>query len=187
MEQKNRITLWTAQSRLVIDTLEREGTYYVKKEYIKNKYQETTWSFSIAYSYFVKKASGIISRPDGAESPVWLYKDSKWAFTGSDAELLKFSIPKEEVVLFDLRKWNRILNLSPLGDEKRQAEFEYELKRQGIMTYSDIFSKPYYPMLKNQIMKSWDSLFEDDIQEELYTQGAVWVLKKEWLCSGNNL
>ncbi|XCP84559.1 DUF3841 domain-containing protein [Roseburia hominis] len=187
MEVKDHITLWTSQSRQVIDVLERDGHCLVKKEYISKKYQETTWSFSIAYSYFAKRAAEKIARPEGAESPFWLYRDPKWAVTGPDAKLLKFQIPREEVILFDLRKWNRILNLSPLGDEKRQKEFEQELKRQGIMAYSDVFEKPYYPLLKNRIIKSWDLLFEDTSQEELYTQGAAWVLRKEWLCGEHSL
>jgi len=182
MTEQNKVTMWTAQTDRVLKTLEEDKVYYVKKRYVDAKYQETAWSFRIAYQFLADEMAARIPQPSGAESPVWLYWDPGWAMSGPGDHLMKLEIPWEEVLLFDLRKWNRILNLSFVGTAKEQAEFEKELDRQGISAASEVFEKPFYPMLKQKIMKSWKNLFDESTFEEKYVQGAVWYLKKEWIC-----
>ena len=58
-------------------------------------------------------------------------------------------------------------------------EFEKELQRQGVRDSMEIFSKPFYPLLKNRVQKSWDRIFEIEHVEPQYIQGAVWCIKKE--------
>lgn len=93
-------------------------------------------------------------------------------------------IPREELLLFDRRKWNRILNLSYIGTEEEEREFEKRLRRQGVMDSTDVFSQPYYPQMKAEIKKSWRRLFEEIPEEGMEAkniQGAVWRLKQEWI------
>ncbi len=175
----NEFRLWTSQADIVLDTIERDGTYYVKKYYVEQKYQETAWIFKTAYEWFAKQAQMRISRPAGAEFPVWMFMDGKWAGNNVGYHLMELSVPKEEVVLFDLRDWNRILNLSYVGEDGN--EFEKYLRKQGIMASSDVFLKPYYPVLRQQIVKSWDRLFEAGDIPETYIQAAAWQIKREWI------
>ena len=51
-----KTTLWTCQSRTVIDTIIESGVYHVKKEYIHNKYKEVSCIFLEAYNWFVFNA-----------------------------------------------------------------------------------------------------------------------------------
>lgn len=183
MEERCR-RMFTAQADRVMETLARDGIYYVKKRYIHQKYQETAWIFREAYDFFILHASEMIDKPLEAESPVWLFEDPVWAMPDPGTCRLQLEIPETELVLFDRRKWNRILNLSYVGTEKEEQEFDARMKRQGVMDASDVFLKPYYPQLKAEIKKSWKRLFEDFREEDMERkdiQGAVWRLKQEWI------
>lgn len=195
---KPTITMYTCQTKTVLDVIDRDSISYVKQIYIDQKYQETAWIFKEAYTFFVNHASRLLERPKAAQSPFWLFHDPGWAKPDQNSIQLRVEVPREEILFFDLRKWNRILNLNLIGTEEEEKEFERELERWGIMHSSDIFLNSFYPMLKNKVKNSWKKLFEDsqDIIQELeerrfgrfgnkdtdYIQGAVWCLKKEWIC-----
>lgn len=181
MEQSSDVIMWAAQMPIVLETLERDGVSYVKSEYIDKKYGEVAWVFKTAYDFFVRKFCLMVEKPEQAESPVWLYKDPKWAGANQGIVLMKLEIPKDQLVYFDLRRWSQILNLSYIGDEKEKALFEQEMNNQGVNDVFDVFTKPYYPILKSKIIQSWDKLFDIEGVEESYLQGAVWMLKKEWI------
>ncbi len=197
-EKKRRtITMYTSQSKPVVDAVRRDGISYVKQVYIEQKYQDTTWIFKEAYHFFNSYAKQIVEKPVQAESPVWVFHDPKWAQPDQNSSQLKLKIPLDEIILFDLRKWNRILNLNLLGTKEEEGQFAAELERWGIIDSSDIFSGNFYPALKRKIKSSWVRLFADgeDILQELqkgrflqfgnedtdYIQGAVWNLKQEWV------
>lgn len=191
------VTMYTCQTKTVLDTVERDSVSYVKQEYIDQKYQETAWIFREAYGFFISRAAKLLEKPESAQSPVWLFHDSRWAKPDQNSSRLKLRVPLEELLLFDLRKWNRILNLDLIGTGEEERKFEEELHRWGIMHSSDLFRNSFYPMQKNRVKNSWNLLFEDtqDILQELregqcekfgnqdmdYIQGAVWCIKKEWI------
>lgn len=179
--ETNNVIMWTAQTQIVRDVIEKNGVSYVKKEYIRKKYAETAWIFETAYNYFIKKFELQVEKPVEAESPVWIFKDPKWAGAGQDAQLIKLQIPKDEMVFFDRVKWNRILNLSYVGSDAESTKFDIQMRQQGVNDVFDVFAKPYYPVLKKKIMKSWDGVFEIEGLNDSDMQGAVWCLKKEWL------
>lgn len=181
MGQNSDVIMWAAQMPVVLEKLERDGVSYVKREYIDKKYGEVAWVFKTAYDFFIQKFRKMVEKPEQAESPVWLYKDPKWAGANQGVVMMKLGIPKDQVVYFDTRKWSQILNLSYLGDETEKVDFEREMKGQGVNDVYDIFAKPYYPILKSKVIKSWDRLFDIEEVEECYLQGAVWYLKKEWI------
>ena len=174
------VEMWSVQTQQVLDTLKRDGVYYVKNHYINEKYQETAWIFKEAYRFFIKKAGELVKKPAEAESPVWLFCDKRLACPEPGSYRIKLKIPKEELILFDTRKWSKILNLSYVGTEQEEKPFAQGLQRRGIMFPSDVFEQPYYPTLKAEVIRSWDRLFEE-CTEPLYTQGAVWKIEKGWL------
>lgn len=195
--ETDTLIMYTSQTKPVLDAIRRDGISYVKLEYINQKYQDTAWIFQEAYRFFSRYAAQALKRPVQAESPVWLFHDPKWAKPDQNSSQLKLEIPLDEVILFDLRKWNRILNLELIGTGEEEYEFAEELRKWGVKASSDVFSCAFYPMLKSKIKNSWEKLFEDseDILLELkegnfhkfgnentdYIQGAVWNLKQEWI------
>ena len=191
------ITMYTCQTKPVTDAIMRDGISYVKQKYIDYKYQDIAWIFKEAYHFFNHHAVQILTRPEQAESPVWVFHDPKWAQPDQGSSQLKLEIPLDEIILFDLRKWNRILNLNLIGTKEEEEKFARELESWRIQDSSDVFAGDFYPMLKNKIKKSWKKLFEDseEILRELqegrfrqfgnedtdYIQGAVWCLKEKWI------
>ena len=173
--------LWTLQSELVVSILQEKGIVQVKQEFLRQKYEDTAWIFQTAYRFLSQKMEQKIPRPKGSESPFWLFCDPKWAGNAGENCLLQCLIPEEEVLLFDLRKWSQVLNLSYVGSEQKQEEFRQKLYRQGVKDPLELFRTPLYPLLKQEVIKSWDDILCIDGVEEQYLQGACWQLKKEWL------
>ena len=177
------VILFTSQQPVVLEALERNGRSVVRREYIDKKYGDTSWVFQEAYSFFRQNASALLPKPEDAESPVWLYRDSRWCFMGPDSLLMTFRIPREQLLFFDRRVWNRILNLEYLGkSEKDERNFENELIRLGLNNTHKLFSTSFYPMQKRKVRDSWKTLFTsaEGCPEE-YLQAAVWELRMEWL------
>lgn len=175
------LKMWTVQTGRVLDTLAEDGVYFVKERYIKEKYGSTAWIFQQAYRFFSKRAQTLVDRPEEAESPVWMFYDKRWAVPGEGAYQIELRIPKTELVTFDLRLWSKVLNLSYMGTEKQEEAFEQKLRQMGICDTIDVFEKPYYPLLKSEIIKSWEYLFIAGCQDRQYMQGAAWMLRKEWI------
>lgn len=176
------VTLWTAQRQIVLDTLALSGLYQVKGFYVEEKYQEAAWSFQEAYSFFRESAPSRLPRPEGAESGVWLYSDPKWLELSHDTHLLKFEIPSDKVLLFDMRLWNRILNLEYIGADRRDQEaFQQDLERSGLKNTIPLFRTPFYPMLRRRVRQSWQRLFDSDKCPVSYRQAGTWELRSEWL------
>jgi hypothetical protein len=178
----SELLLYTAQAPVVTEALERDGVSRVRKAYVDQKYGETAWVFQTAYAFFRREMALRIPPPPGAESPVWLYADSRWCFMGPESRLLCFRVPKEQALVFDRRLWNRILNLEYLGrDEADEARFQKELAGIGLNGTQPVFSTAFYPLQKRKIQDSWKRLFAPAEIPEVYRQAAVWELRREWL------
>ena len=176
-----QITVYAAQRPVVREILEREGVYHVKQRFIDKKYGESAWIFNTAYSFFRQEASKRLPMPEGAESAIWLYCDQRMAVGGDDAEILEFSIPEANLIFFDSRLWQRILNLKYIGkDEADQKAFDSELQAMGI-DGTKVFSSNFYPTQKQQILQSWNRLFDSGTCDLVVRQAAAWELRKEWL------
>lgn len=173
------ITMYCTQTDLVWDIVDKDGVNYVKQAYITKKYQDTAWIFDTAYKFFRQEAVKIISKPQEAESPIWMYRDKKWAVPNAGCRRMCLEIPKDELILFDQRTWTKILNMEYVGTDEEITAFEQEYKRQGVHDPLDIMKSAFYPLLAQKIKKSWQHLFTDPLPEETYWQGAVWYLKKK--------
>ena len=54
-DDTQNVIMWTAKEDIVLETVERDGVSFVRKEYIDKKYGETAWIFKTAYSFSAKK------------------------------------------------------------------------------------------------------------------------------------
>lgn len=183
MHGQEKIKVWTAQSRIVLDTIENTGTYHVKRDFILKKYQEISRLFLEPYDWFVRQAAARVSPPPGAEYAVWVYLNSSMVSNAGPGDyLIEADIPQDQVILFDEGKWLRILNLAyiPSTPEDGRA-FKDKLDKYGLSQDSQAFLSNFYPQFKREIVKSWDRLFDDSIVLTGNKMGAVWELKKEWV------
>ena len=132
MFTEGRCEVWTGQTSQVLDTIKKEQRYVVKRAYVDQKYKETAWSFQEAYRYLAEAVKERLPRPADAESPVWVYRDAGYIGAGADIHYMKLEVLVEDILFFDLRKWNRILNLSYIGEsEEEERQFEKWLKSSG--------------------------------------------------------
>ncbi|RCW46344.1 MULTISPECIES: DUF3841 domain-containing protein [unclassified Halanaerobium] len=179
-----KVKLWTQQSKKVKDLLFKEKRLTVKKRYIKRKYGSEAEIFLKAYDFFVSEAKKIVQKPEDAEYPFWAAADPKSVLNGGGGFLIKLQVPKEKIIFFDKKKWNKILNLSYIADDQKDLEeHQKALKKWGITDDSEVMLSPYYPVLKNKIRQSWQKLFEseNDGFNSAKRGAAVWVLCSEWV------
>lgn len=185
-KSNKKIRLYTSQREIVLDTIRDKGIYHVKKEFIIKKYEEVANVFLEPYNWFVRNAINIVPKPEGAEYPIWLFTDLKYVENHEDSQILEIEVDIENVILFDPFKWNRILNLAYIPkDEKDWIQYNESLERQGINNESSIYMTSFFPHLKQKVRKSWDFLFEDNIDLSKPNQAALWELRREWIVSDN--
>lgn len=184
----NKVKLYTSQSPIVIEVLDKEKILHVRRRFIQNKYEEVSKIFLEAYDWYVCKAQNIVGKPEGAGYPVWAFTEADYAGHYPGSYLVTLEVPVEEVIFFRMKDWSKILNLSYLSlDEKDEDRFMDKLKSYNINNESDVFTKPYYPLLKAEVKKSWDNLFMYDklIKSNLISkkilQASLWEIKSEWV------
>lgn len=182
------ITLFTAQTQVVLDAIERDGYSRVKREFIQRKYGDGTWVFQQAYSFFAQNAPRYVEPPEGAESGIWCFRDWRLALAGAGCSLIELEVPKDQAVLFDSRLWNRMLNLEYIGkDEADEEAFEKRITSMGLKISADAFSTSFYPTVKREIQQSWQRLFGSaDNCPDAYVQAGIWEIRREWITSVRN-
>jgi len=183
------VTLYSPQAPVVIDTLNRDGICFSRREYVAKKYEESAPVFLAAYDWFVKEAKKYLPKPEGAEYPYWAFLDPANVDQSAGNQALVLQVPAEEAVFFDLYDWNKILCLQYIGEtEAEEMAFRRALPDYGIRRESDIILTNFYPDLKRQVQESWKRLFRHntavragDMSGIHRMQAGLWCLKKEWL------
>lgn len=155
----NKIKLYTSQSDIVLQIIEKDGVCYSKKEFVSKKYSESSNIFITAYSWFVKEAEKIVKKPEKAEYPYWAFKDLYNVDDSAGGNILTLKVPLEEAIFFDLFDWNKIICMKYIGVcEEDEKEFKENIKKLGLKE-TNIMLTNFYPELKMQIMESWKFLF----------------------------
>lgn len=192
MDHKDHtITLYCAQTALVLDALQRDGICYSKAEYVEKKYDESSAIFLTAYQWFAKNAAKLVPPPEGAELPYWAFGSPYSVDASGGGKFLTLQVPADEVILFDLYDWNRILCMKLLPeDDAEERAFRTELRQRGL-TEEQVMLTGFYPELKEQIIASWQRLFRhhDALRAGNADgvgglQAALWRLKREWITAG---
>ena len=182
------VKLYAIQAPQVLDAIERDGVCYSKSDYVRRKYGESAPVFLTAYGWFVQEAEKIVPKPVGAEYPYWAFQDPHSIDTSAGGILLKLRVPCDEAVFFDVRDWNRILQLSYLGlSEIEERAFSQELAKRGL-NGNQIMLTAFYPEWKQAVMESWKRLFRHhkeilagDTAGVESVQAALWRIKREWI------
>lgn len=169
MTESSKIKVWTAQANIVVDTIEEKGIYHVERKFIQNKYQEISSIFLEAYDWFINRYAAIIPRPLGAEYAIWVYPDPQMISNyGPGDNILEIDVPMENLIFFDQAKWNKILNLSYIPESPSDEDrFTKEVAKQGLDLESKAVTTHFYPLLKREIIKSWDRLFDDSCKRTI--------------------
>lgn len=186
--KRDKITLYSPQSSQVAEIIRREGVCFSRPEFISKKYGESAPLFLTVYSWFVREAAKIVPPPPGASFPYWAVADPKSVDRSAGGELLVLSVPADQVILFDLYDWNKILQLRPLTDDpQEEKELLQELSLRGL-DLNKVMLSSFYPDFRERIMESWQRLFRHHqalLQGECSGVGAVqaalWCIRREWV------
>lgn len=183
--ESNTIILYSSQTDIVMNVIEREGVCYSKEEYIRRKYQESAPVFLTAYSWFVSQMPKYVPKPERAEFPYWAFADL-YSVDQSD-NILHLSVPKDEAVFFDVMDWNKIMRLSYIGENEAEEKAIFEDMAMRGLNWNDVMLTSFYPDWKKKIMESWNRLFrhheaikEGDCSGVHSVQAGLWQIKKNW-------
>ena len=185
----NTIRLYTSQMPPVLSAIERDGFCMSKEAYVQRKYQESASSFLTVYEWFAKKAATIVPKPDGAELPYWAFEDIyNVDASNCDDHVLTLDVPRNQVVLFDMYDWTKLMQFSYLGEtEQEEKEFKEQLSQCGLTEY-DVMMSQFYPEWKQKIFASWERLFchhdaliRGEKTAARSVQAALWKIEKDWI------
>lgn len=187
-ETGHTIRLYTYQADAVVEAIKKEGVCFSKEAYVRKKYMESARIFTTAYSWFVKEAERIVPKPEGAEYPYWAFKDLYSVDQSGGGNVMTLEVPLDEVVLFDLYDWNKIICMKYIGeDQQDEEEFHQQLAQCGLKE-TDVMLTNFYPEWKQKILESWSRLFRSDTQikqgnlENVRSvQAGLWRIREEWI------
>jgi hypothetical protein len=182
----NTIKLWTRQHQNILKPLEEFGVYYVKKEYLLEKFDTISDYYLSIYNWYIERAERIVPRPKDAEYPVWLSTSDEMMLQPTENNvILELEVPRDKVVLTDSEKWGYVSNFWYLPiDKEDEIRFNKELKKLGIGDESELYmghKGNFYPHLRNKIIRSWERFFEENIEITPITQATLWEIRKEWI------
>lgn len=187
--EHQHITLYTQQTDAVVEKLLEKGYHFAKREFIERKYAEVSGVFLDAYAWFTNAAAQLVPRPQEADSPIWAFADARYLESHPGHRILTLRIPIEQAVFFRMGDWSKRLNLRYIGKtEAEELAFAQKLERFGIAYEGDVYTKPFYPHLKKELMDSWANLFRYDaaIKEtgrvpHADMQAGLWLIDAQWM------
>lgn len=179
-----KIIVWSKQHKSVWEELKRTGRYTAKRGYIKKDLEEHADLVLEVYDWYVKKVSKKYPKPEDAEYPVWVSMIHEATMLPSEGTvILELEIDKEDIMPVNISKWGTILNYSYLAKDEKDSIRHKELLKAYRTTDAKAYMTQFYPEIKNEIIKSWDLLFDDSIlinkNNEKY--GTIWEVRKEWI------
>lgn len=183
MSMKEKIKIWTRQNINILNILENEARYIVKKEYIENKLEDCAKYYFEVYSWYAMKANEIVPKPYDVKYPIWVSTAPDFMLQRTPGTIiLELLVDKDLVIEMDVEKWGRIVNLwyVPLNRKDEDA-YDKKLKDYGISNHSNAYMSSFYPQLKSEIIKSWNRLFDNSYSLSNFKQGTIWEVKKEWV------
>lgn len=186
---EHTIRLYTAQMPPVLEAIRRDGFCTSRASYVQKKYEESAGSFLEVYQWFAKEAAKTVPLPDGAELPYWAFEDIyNVEASDQDDHVLTLDVPKDQVILFDMFDWTKLMRFEYLGETPQEEKaFKEELRECGLREY-DVMMSRFYPEWKARILASWERLFRHheallrgDHTGVHSVQAALWKIEKEWI------
>ncbi len=173
--------VYTNQHVSVLNELEMKGMYHGKDKYIRMDLEEHADIVFKAYD-FLKKKMGISEKE---VYPVWVtLNEEDTMFAREGRVILKLSVPSENILRINIRKWGSILNYSYLPSDEKDLIRHRNLLKEMNVSDAKAYMTSFYPEIKNEIEKSWERLFDRETDEPTDTwYGIIPEIRKEWVVS----
>ena len=178
----SKLTVWTRQSEKILQDLNENNRYIVKREYIQEKMEEHSNLYLDVYNWYASRAQKIVPKPDDVVYPIWVSVTENSKLGPSEEHVfLELEVDRSDLVIIDQEKWGYIVNYMYLPKDK-QDEAEHDALLARYQTHDTAaYLSPFYPAIKTKIIKSWDRLFDDEVIAYHDMLGTLWEIKPEWI------
>lgn len=177
------ITVWTKQHQEVWTNLERTGRHLASRAGIcRDLGQEDAALVLETYSWLASRLPQA-GRPAEAQYPVWVSPSGETAMLPSPGfVLLELQVDPALITRVNIAKWGAILNYAYLpASQDDGRRHQKRMAAYGVSDAKAMMSR-FYPELRQEIVASWDRLFDDSVQlgsDAAY--GVLWEIRKEWV------
>lgn len=180
------VNLYTRQHENSLYELKNKGIIQNKRLYVSLHMRDISDFFLEKYDYFVKMASKRVPKPNDISYPIWCSVSKGNCLKPIEKEVVyAITVPKDEVIYFDGAKWDLVLNNQYVPLDKDDAKrFEKILYSKGLDDSFNIFDRKYDEMfddIKEEIVASWERIFEITDRSEFVVQANLWQIKEEWI------
>lgn len=177
------VKLYTRQDIRSLNIVTQTGLFYNKSEYVHEYYGAIASELLKSYAYFVHQANKIIPKPEYITLPIWCAIDSdNWMPIIDGTVGYELDVPEENIIYFDGMKWDYVINhrYLPLNDDDERRYLE-KLEYKNISNPYIIFDNPHYSFERQQIIQSWQRIFNTE-NSSIYTiQANIWYIKHDWI------
>jgi len=178
----NKVKVWTKQHANILDDLEKNGRYIVKKEYIEQKMGEHARLYLDVYNWYRGAAEKIVPAPGDVEYPIWVSLNENEKIGNSDGNvLLEVEVDSDLLITMDIDKWGRIVNYMYIPKDDADQEAHDKLLESYGTDDCMAYMSSFFPVIKKKIQKSWDRLFDESFTLSPVRLGTLWELRKEWI------
>lgn len=155
----------------------------MKERYIRKKLDDCADIYLDAYRWLRNEAAKRMDIPQEAGYPIWLSVEEDLKLPAADGMVFfEFEIPKDQIMIFDMLKWDYIINYLYLPEDKEDREkFKRKLAKYNISVESNVYLQNFYPRLKKEMTSSWKRLFDPEIKLSDKKVAVSWELKEEWV------
>ena len=180
------VWLYTRQNDKTLQPLEREGRVINHRKFVELHFGDVAPVFLDSYDWFTKEAAKRIPKPDDVQAPIWCAISPRaCAPPIENTVVYVLEVPREQVIYFDDKKWDYVLNRIYLPKDEADAKaYRQHLAALGVSTGYEFFEGRYrgqYPQEVARIKESWLRVFEIDHWGIGNVCGNLWEIRREWV------
>ena len=177
------VRVWTKQHINVLNILNETGRYTARREYIEKDLGEHAPLVLEVYDWLVRHTPPKNEKPADADYPVWVSVSREATMLPSDNfVILELALDPALIAKVNIFKWGAILNYSYIPADDQDADRHSRLLAEYGVSDTKAYMSQFYPMIKREIIASWDRLFDDSVSlgnQDYY--GNIWEIRKEWI------
>ena len=175
-------TVWTKQHKDILNILKKKGRFIAMKEYILQGKEDISRFYFESYRWYAERASKIVDKPEDVHYSIWVSLN-KESILGLDPDtvLLEIEIDSDRVVEMDYSKWGYVVNYYYIPENEKDNQRHNELLDKYEIDDSTAYMTSFYPHIKKEIIKSWDSLFDKSRFNSREKVGTIWEIKSQWI------
>lgn len=185
-DNNETVRLWTRQMPQVLQSLQDEGVYTVKQEYIERKNDTIAPFYLSLYRWYTQQARQFMEIREELEYPIWFSVEEEFQLQPTqDTVILEVEIPRDRVLFCNMSAWDYRVNYWYIPENEADAQkHRAELKKYGLASDDELFLTDkgnFYPLLKRKVEDSWKRVFSLSEATGQKSVATAWELRREWV------